>query len=333
MIKYNTLIIIKIFMAIGVVVSHFSELKDGNRSNEILTQIFNTVSLGELSVILFFCLSGYLIAHSYTINDNFINFITSRILRIYPAFIFNAIILYFFIQVIYSNIGFSDLKILKFFYNLIKLNLISEGQVFVGSYYPVMNGSLWSIPYEFCFYLMVPILIKICKKHHKFLYYLISTLILMILISNYSKYLFANLMVLKLLTAFIAGVVFFRYDLIVKNNIMTLTLTFILFFIMVNYESTAFFSILCLFNVIINALKYEIKLLHSFKIHDISYGIYLWGWPVNKIVLHHLPNLNNISSLLITILITICMAFLSLFIIEKKADNFKNYIKLKYLNK
>lgn len=85
--RNNNFNFLRLLFASLVIVSHAPELRDGNRSREILTRIFGSISFGELAVDGFFLLSGYLIVQSWHHGPELGSFFSKRIRRIYPAFI------------------------------------------------------------------------------------------------------------------------------------------------------------------------------------------------------------------------------------------------------
>ena len=76
---------IRLALAFLVILSHSSEMIDGNRSRELLTQVFGTISFGELAVDCFFIISGYLITKSYLSSTSALEYLVKRVLRIYPG--------------------------------------------------------------------------------------------------------------------------------------------------------------------------------------------------------------------------------------------------------
>src|SRR5690349_3903397 len=78
---------LRLIFASLVIVSHTPEIIDGDRRNEILTNVFGTISFGELAVFGFFIVSGYLITSSYLSSRSPIDYLLRRVARIYPGFI------------------------------------------------------------------------------------------------------------------------------------------------------------------------------------------------------------------------------------------------------
>jgi peptidoglycan/LPS O-acetylase OafA/YrhL len=83
--KNNNFNALRFWFASLVILSHAPELQDGDRRHELLTQIFGTISFGEMAVQSFLLISGYLIVKSWQERPQVAVFLTHRILRIYPG--------------------------------------------------------------------------------------------------------------------------------------------------------------------------------------------------------------------------------------------------------
>ena len=88
--RKNNFGFLRLLFATMVVVSHSPELLDGNRSREILTRLFGTMSFGEVGVHGFFIISGYLITKSFVESRSTGSYLTKRFLRIFPGYLVRA---------------------------------------------------------------------------------------------------------------------------------------------------------------------------------------------------------------------------------------------------
>jgi peptidoglycan/LPS O-acetylase OafA/YrhL len=91
----NNLNFLRLLLALLVLVSHAPELTDGNRSRELLTRVFHTLSFGEVAVDGFFLLSGYLIVKSWERSGSLWEYSQKRLRRIYPAFVVACVVCVF----------------------------------------------------------------------------------------------------------------------------------------------------------------------------------------------------------------------------------------------
>ena len=78
---------LRLLLSLLVVLSHAPELLDGDRSRELLTGMFGTLSFGELAVDGFFLISGYLVTQSWVATGGGGPYFMRRILRIVPGFL------------------------------------------------------------------------------------------------------------------------------------------------------------------------------------------------------------------------------------------------------
>jgi peptidoglycan/LPS O-acetylase OafA/YrhL len=155
----NNFGLLRLCFAFLVIVSHSFELIDGNRSREPLTRLFGTISFGELAVDGFFLLSGYLIVQSFDRSDSMATYLRKRVLRIYPGYIV-AYLACLLLVAPFSGADMSALQGLggvKAFFHLLKLGMPVLPNAFAGQPYPALNGSMWTIAYEFrCYLVLTP---------------------------------------------------------------------------------------------------------------------------------------------------------------------------------
>jgi peptidoglycan/LPS O-acetylase OafA/YrhL len=160
----NNFDLLRLLAAFQVLFSHTSSHLFSEHgyifSNSVL--IFQKIIHNFPGVPVFFLISGFLIAMSYHNNSDLKEYIKNRILRIYPALYINifmgVLILYLFGYLTFNREFFlwliAQMSFLQFY----------NAEMFRGFGVGVINGSLWTISVELCFYIALPILFFIYKK-------------------------------------------------------------------------------------------------------------------------------------------------------------------------
>lgn len=146
---------LRLFFAIFVIFSHSFELLDGDAKREPLFKMFGTVTLSGFGVYGFFLISGYLITKSFEETNNGIAYLLKRVLRIYPGFVAAYL---FSIFVIGPMVGGHLDNFGPHIVRLIFLGPPMMPGVFSGQHSPGLNSSMWTISYEFRCYLIVLVL-------------------------------------------------------------------------------------------------------------------------------------------------------------------------------
>lgn len=325
----NNFNFLRFLFASLVIVSHVPELQDGNRSHEILTQIFGTISFGELAVDCFFILSGFLIVKSWLKRPAFLSFLSSRLLRIYPGFIASCLICALLIGPLFSTPDyFQQFNVQQFFSGMLKLSLGGHPEVFPNTQYPALNGSMWSIPYEFKCYLLVlfcGMLGLLNKRWSWLLLWTACTLAYVAIKLNGAPHKFE--IYIRLVMAFSAGGCFCLYhDKLRWNSKLawaSLALCSGLFFSHTMAEPAL--SLFGSYAILYFAL--HAKAMHSFNtLPDVSYGIYLYAWPVNKIVLWYYPHINLALAILTVFILSVIAGSISWYAVERPFMRIKNRI-------
>jgi len=156
---------LRLLFALLVILSHSYPLGAGSYDAEPLYRLTGgQTELGEIAVWGFFVISGFLITQSWLRSPSPIKFMKRRIGRIYPAFIVVAALGAFVIVPYASDAHtYAQFSLLRFLSHTLRLNVWEMPAVFTKNAHPnVLNGSLWSIPYEFCCYIGV-LFLGLCR--------------------------------------------------------------------------------------------------------------------------------------------------------------------------
>lgn len=160
--RKNNFDLLRFFAASLVLVSHAFPLSYGNNNLEPL-YVFSHAqyTLGGLAVAVFFIISGFLITASYEGSASNIEFLIKRSLRIFPGLAVVVILSVFVLGPIYTDFYIADYFRDAGTYTYLKAVLLFSDQydlpgVFANNPFPLtVNGSLWTLWYEFVCYLLV----------------------------------------------------------------------------------------------------------------------------------------------------------------------------------
>lgn len=154
--RNNNFDAIRLAMAVLVVWSHSFALWYHSEATEWLSEVMaGTYNAGNIGVLAFFAISGFLITASWQRSRTWKSYLKRRVARIYPGYLVAVTLCSLVVVPVFSSRTFGDLRgpeIAGLFSNLLLKNYIITSDAFGGG--PV-NGSLWSIPYEFWCYLGV----------------------------------------------------------------------------------------------------------------------------------------------------------------------------------
>lgn len=333
--RSNNFDFLRLLFASLVIISHSFPLTGQKEIFDIVTN--SQLTLGSLSVDCFFIMSGYLIMMSLQRSKSPYEYLWKRLLRLYPAYIILLIITMLLLPLVYEGKNIlEESTYLSYLPNALSLYKIQYqvAGVFENNPYPrAINGSLWSLCYEFTMYLALLCLFPLRK--HKYLKFIVLFIFFTSFILFTSEtYLLGNTMkkiflqpteFYKLCTYFMAGasLVFFNI-----RKINSLTTRFILFALLIG---SLYFNIYRWLGPILLPFFILLAGIHKSKVigdtgkvlGDISYGVYIYGFLIQQTLVYYF-GLQTFSLMIISIIITYIIAFASWHLIEKTSLKYKN---------
>lgn len=161
----NNLDFMRLVAAVAVIVSHAFPLSQGaeyERTHEPLMRLTGgQATLGGVAVSVFFIISGFLITASYERTGSPWRFLAARARRIFPALLVVVALSALLLGPVVSSLSpreyFSSPEVGRYFsaIALVNVNLPLPGVFEGNAYSSLVNGSIWTLFYEFACYLLV----------------------------------------------------------------------------------------------------------------------------------------------------------------------------------
>jgi len=294
--------------------------------------------IGTIGVKIFFVISGFLIAQSWLMQPDLVAFYKKRCLRIFPALVVVVLFCALVIGPVVTTISLDDYFfnsgvrhfIIK---NILLFPIYNLPAVFDENIYPAaVNGSLWSLPVEFFMYLLTPIILCIRSRHKPCVAIAAIVAVLIFIHAQYSdsyKFVFYGTFVqsaIDVIPFFCLGMVWCIFRL--NRFKAPIIVFFILAICAISLENPFIGSIVLLlflphFVVSVGTTNFMFcqKII---KGRDYSYGIYLYGFPVQQLLVYMTDNgMSAVENALYSWLVALGCAALSFHLIEKPALKLK----------
>jgi peptidoglycan/LPS O-acetylase OafA/YrhL len=290
---------LRILFATLVLLAHAPELTDGNTSRELLRRLTRApLTFGTLGVDGFFVLSGYLIVQSWLGDPELLNFLRNRALRILPGYLVSVTLSTIAVGLLAPGVAnFFKRVDMHFVKSVALLSNPSTPPVFPGLAYPNVNGAMYTIGYEFRCYLLVAIL-GLCGLLRRPILCLTATALLLSSLvytapfeqMHWPRYVEALAgqphTAFRLTAIYMVGASFYLF----RNRVafrprLALGAAAVLVGLFVLVPAIAEFAlVVCGGYLMFYFGQMRLPWLSWMSRHpDISYGIYLYGWPVESL--------------------------------------------------
>lgn len=319
--RNNSFDLIRHFAALLVLYSHHYSLTG---SKEPL--FFHWETLGFIAVAMFFAISGYFMPASYTSSGNFLVFMTKRCRRLFPGIIVCTLFMCFIIAPIFTSLPLIEYFLSPSTYktSLMYIAFIARPipGVFTDFIYPeAINGSLWSVPVEFTSYVIIGLALYYVNSVKTVLtLFLFSIMSTMFFLYTGLKY---SICAVSINHLALFGIAFTAGGLLsmTKEHWMPIRLYMVgvslaMLFVLQGQPEIAVLGTLSIavITVIIGASFQERLINGRF---DLSYGIYIYAFPIQQLVIN-LVTVNFWQSFFLAMVLTLFAAFLSYHFVEKR---------------
>lgn len=332
---HNNFGFIRLLLSSCVIISHSFPLT--GREEIFGIWVNNQFDLGKIALNCFFILSGYLIYQSLCRSNTIRSYFWKRLIRIFPGLLVALLFTLFIVFLIYpkNNLLFNR-DYLTYLPNCLSLYKVQYfiPSVFETNIFPKnINGSLWSLRYEFTLYIALMSIFWIRKMKILCFYILLTGFIVMYLLYNFREVFIDNHLIFlssfggdsfRLPMFFVMGTLLTFVDLSKFNSIITriLIVFTIIITIFFNVFNTIGIILLAPLLIMCGSLKTRGISLVDRKIGDLSYGLYVYGWFVQQTLMHYF-DLTTVGLVFWSLLVTAVISYFSWHYVEKKAMTFK----------
>ena len=331
--RHNNFDALRLVAAISVIFSHAFLIGEGTQDPEPLYWVTGGQTvLGVVGVFVFFTISGYLVAQSFEATGSPLRFLAKRGLRIYPGLLACLLVSVFVMGPLVTDLQLAAYLRTSAVYTYVVSNFAMvlpantlPGVAFTGySAGSVIDGPLWTLPSEVAMYLMLCALGMVGALRLR----VIAPLLLLGLGGLWfdtasSEYFIGS--ALWLLPFFAAGMALYRLrDRPILNDAVALAA---LVGLVISARLHAFILLFPIFGsylVIYLAFARWLPVLKAARFGDLSYGLYIYGWPIEQ----WLTRLNGGTLVwpklfALALPLTAVVAFLSWHIVEQRALRLK----------
>lgn len=280
---------IRIYLSITIMALHSLTLANGAQFYMNSPSWIHALALSLLPA--FFGLGGFLVTGSGLRVRNVSKFLWHRILRIFPALAVEVFLSAIFLGAIFTNLSLSDYysspEFWTYFNNIIGIINFNLPGVFLDNPFPrTVNGNLWTLRPDYYGYLILACLMLFGIFTRRNIYFTLLLIgffgsIGLDLITHIGKPDFVPKDSALVFSFLFGSMLFLRADIIPwRFDILLICLAF--YILCGQLGGWSYLSSACVVYITVYAGLVKIPMPSFFKSGDYSYGIYLYGFPIQQ---------------------------------------------------
>jgi peptidoglycan/LPS O-acetylase OafA/YrhL len=331
----NNFDFLRLIFALLVMVTHSYALTGHGNNDFFFIFTDRQIQLSYLGVRGFFVISGYLIFQSLLRSTDLLDYFWKRLLRLFPALLVMLGLTLLLGWIVYDGSDgsyWAKRDVWTYFprnASLLLLQSTIKGVFATNPEHKAINGALWTICYEFTFYVALGALFWVRKWPRVALGILVAGWLVIMVCNQFffdellELYFFMNGARVVELGAYFAGgslLAALRFEKFKHAGLLAaLALGVIIGATGAGYFMTAF-RFVCLPIAIIGLGNMATPGLRDIgqKVGDLSYGIYIYGFIVQQTLVHYF-GMDYFVLMITSIPITMVLGYASWHLIEKRA--------------
>lgn len=327
----NCFDILRHLAALTVIFSHHLALSGMDEP-----ELFGLTSYGSIAVYIFFAISGYLITQSFERRKSTAEYVKKRFFRIYPGLFICLIFTVYVCCGFFGRMGVGNwvtsLEPIKTF--LKALIITGYGTVYAtqqGMNYftadylfkDTMNGSLWTLLFEIIEYIMIALVLSLFRNKNLAVSIPLLLATILLIYCNAISVAHMKLISLGFLTIpFCIGALLYinkdKWFHSGRIKAVMFTAPWIMLYLStfsVLFSDALISAAIALLSIVVGTTFKDRLIKGRF---DFSYGIYIYAFPVQQIIINVL-GMGLYSSMVLSMLVSILLAIISWFMVEKPA--------------
>ena len=325
--------LIRFIAAIFVIFSH-SFYVAASREDPLAVFSGGQVNFGGFAVAIFFFLSGFYVTKSLYKKNDVKEYLYKRCMRIFPQLWVVVLLTVFVLGPVFTTCSvveyFTNSSTYLYLLNGILLPIHNLPGVFESNVYDAtVNGPLWTMPVEFAAYLAMAVFLLMCKyilKNEKLqkachIMCVCALIVVFVILDIFVKNDFLITVVRPMLLFFV-GVLYCDHAEKIKLNFPVAFLMLMFIGLSCKIGLLNYAMIICLPYVVVTLALGTKQVKINSKILVTSYEMYLFGWPIQQVVVHYFGgSMSPYLNCLIVLPIDIMLAYILYIFIEKKEKN------------
>lgn len=333
--RSNNFDFLRFALASLVIFSHSFALIHGSDDSEPLMRLTHGgIHSGALAVNWFFVISGFLITYSYLRGRGFLDFFRKRALRIYPGFIAAVLFCAFMVAPFVAADPWATLsksQMVQVLKSCLFLQSYKAPSTFPDNPIHALNGSLWSISYEWWCYVGVALLgvAGLLKYRRLVLGLFVGSMAFSLAFSVLDLNPGGSILGVifgaprfwaRLLPYYLAGMVFCLYkdDIAYSWKAAVVAGLVLVASVFVPHALVITLPIAGTYILFWIAFNGWFRVPHWASHGDFSYGIYLYAFPLQQLLLYWIPSLTPLRLLALSLPVSVFFGFLSWHLVERR---------------